>query len=153
MPCIGVKGQISHNNGNRARGREKTVKCSASITKAFLQRAQHLRCSALGRILVAHTSLEVLTFLLFTCSETRILWINKWGLVSFLVAPLGALGCTLFSKLQNWLFASCQNQAPGGHFFFSPGENVCFCWQALCLSTGSFRTRDAKSVFIYLLPL
>lgn len=153
MLWVGVKGQISHSNTNRTKERGKTVKCSASKIKAyFLQRAQRLRCSALGRLLVARMSVEVLTFLLFTPSETGMLCVDKWGLVSFLVALLGALACTLFGKLQNRLFASCQ-ETPGGLFFFSPEKNVCFCWQALCLSTGSFRTRDAKSVFIYLLPL
>lgn len=132
MLWVGVKGQISHSNPNRTKERGKTVKCSASKIKAyFLQRAQCLHCSALGRLLVAHMSVEVLTFLLFTPSETGMLCVDKWGLVSFLVALLGALACTLFGKLQNWLFASCQ-EAPGGLFIF-PQKRMCAFAGKLCV--------------------
>lgn len=59
-----------------------------------------------------------------------VLCIDRWGSVSLLVAPLGALGFVLRGKLQKWLFASCCDQALG----------VLFVWQALYLSTVSFRT-------------
>lgn len=50
--------------------------------------------------LVALMSLEVLSFSVFTCSETRILCFDKWGLVSF---PWVLWAVTVYSRLDVYI--------------------------------------------------
>ena len=129
MPWIEVKGRISHSDRNGKReGEASQVLCFHNQGRFFAKSSTPVvRCFGMVSCCFS-ISLEVLTSLLFACSETRILCTDKWGFVSFLVAPLG---CTLFGKLQNGGFASCQDQAPGGHFFFQ--KRMCAFAGKLCV--------------------
>lgn len=131
VPCIGVEGQASHHIKDRAKGREKAVKCSLCYHN---QDMFHAKNSALGKLLIAHTSLEVLTFSPLPCSGTGLLCIESgvhclssgslW-LPFHINASHSSICC------RTGFLPPANIRLQGGIFVF-PEENVC-CPGKLCV--------------------